>query len=380
VGSITSNRQFNASTGKVRAALITARNLGDAVIAVTFLRRAMRDMPRVEWAVWCRPEASFLFVGLPNIVDVRLSHFPMGTSKQFTLKAVYDLGRNLLQMRRLRCGFSVDLTGDVREVTLGRLLSRGNHFSPGWPAGHPFLKMHYLPRGPLKGRLLEIPIGVINVYQVYAMFSEGLAKTIDGRINPKVATPSDPPRGGSICKRAGLPRVGLHPFASQICKLWGSDRWRELMRELIDKNYEVFAFGSPPERSKLLSLTAGILDPSAVITVAVQDFFAKVRELDLLIGLDSFSIHAAYVNGVPAVMINGSNHPELFCPPGVTRLAVAADCGFQPCLNVPRCSGRLGEYMCTRGVAVSTVLGEVMLALDPGIPAQLPLGNTQGQI
>jgi len=377
--SAASNKRFDVPAGKVLATLITARNLGDAVIAVTFLIRAMRDMPRVEWLVWCRPQVSFLFVGLPNVVDFRISHFPMGTSKQFTLKAVYELSRNLLQLRRLRCGFSVDLMGDVREVMLGRLLSRGKHFSPGWPAGHPFLRMLRLPRGLLKGRLVEIPIGVINVYEAYGIFSKGLADLVGGNVNTTVTIPAGLAHGEPCCRHFGGRRVGVHPFASQSCKLWGAERWRELMRALIDKDYEVFAFGSPAERSELLSLTAGILDPNAVITEAIPDFFAKVRDLDLLIGLDSFSIHAAYVSGVPAVMINGSNHPELFCPPGVKRLAVAADCGFQPCLNVPRCSGSIGEYVCTRGVAVSAVLNEVILALDPGFPAQPLLGNTRGQ-
>jgi heptosyltransferase-3 len=357
------------NSDKTRALLITARNLGDSVIAVSFLACALHDMPNVTWHVLCRPHVSFLFADLVNVEAVTAAQFPMGTAKQFTFRALIELGKKLLGLRRLRVAFSVDLVGDVREVTLGRFISRGRHYSPGWPPGHPFLSMHYLPFGFMRGRLIEIRPGIVNVYEAYALFSKGIAAEIfaaPGKDAPrKLRTDDGEDLTTSTTKlRTGPPAVGIHPLASQVCKLWKPENWRELIRGMLQRGYRVTLFGAPTERMQLQTLSGDMLDAAAVVTQGMPEFFSRVRELDLLIGLDSFSIHAAHLCGVPAIMINGSNDPFLFCPAGVTILSVAANCGAQPCLNVPRCVGSSYEYVCTRGVSVVQVLSKAASILE----------------
>jgi heptosyltransferase-3 len=348
---------------KLQALLITARNLGDSVIAVSFLRHALDDMPNVVWNVLCRPQVSFLFAHLDNVDSITTAHFPMGTAKQFGLRALIGLGRSLLRLRRLEFVFSADLVGDVREVMLGRFITHGRHYSPGWPPGHPFIRMHYLPFGFLRGRLIGIRAGVVNVYEAYALFSKGIAaKYSAGQAAEESGWLHEERRQQSTTNTSKLrtrpPIVGIHPLASQVCKLWKRENWRELIHAMLQRGYQVFLFGAPNERTQLEALHGEMLDAAAVVTQGMPEFFFRVRELDLLIGLDSFSIHAAHLCGVPAIMINGSNDPLLFCPPNVAILSVVADCGAQPCLNVPRCVGSSYEYICTRGVSVAQVLSE----------------------
>jgi len=165
-----------------------------------------------------------------------------------------------------------------------------------------------------------------------------------------------PNRGAPPSKRL----VGVHPFASMDCKRWSDEKWRELIVKLLSNGNRVVAFGAPSERAALLQLTQGILAEDKVFTLPIVDFFEKVKELDLLVGLDSFSIHAAHLNGTRSIMINGSNDPFLFVPDTSIRLANVSNCGYQPCMNIPKCLAMKQRYNCNLGVPVASVLAAVV--------------------
>jgi heptosyltransferase III len=340
---------------RLQAVLISARNIGDAVVAVSFLDCAAEAMPSISWCVWSRPETEFLFRTQPNVTQVLVSHFPIGTDKRFGLLSIPALVRHLSQLRRQRPALSVDLFGDFREAMLGKLISRGRHYSPRWPANHPFRKILRLPPAFVRPNQLEIRSDAVNVYECNALFCRALAQ----RIAPTAAeTPCIPADGAASSERqfttAAL-RVGIHPFTSMACKRWTDAGWRDLMQHLIGRGFLVFAFGAAKERPELIRLTSDILPHEQILTLPLPRFYDQLRGLDLLIGLDSFSVHAAHAQGVPSITINGSNHPSLFLPSSSIRVAAVAHCGNQPCMNIPTCIGSSEQYACTRRVTVEQV-------------------------
>jgi len=332
------------------ACLIVARNLGDAVIQSGFLKTlAERGFAR-RYLVWTRPQVAFLFQDIA-CCEVVCSQFPLGTARQFGCREGARLLLAAWQIRQRRPSVTLDLIGDVRERLLARLAGSPRHLHIGWAPGHPFARIIRNPFGAGQP-VLTIPASRPNVYAAYAAMLDILAP--------------GPPPGES---QAGVPvpmrkvaRVGLHPFASQNCKLWPSENWRQLIRELLDQNVEVSIFGAPQERHALLTLLGELAEKVNVVAESIQDFARYSAMLDVMVGLDSFAVHMAQRHGIRTVTINAGNPPELWAVPGMGRtLASSGGCPSYPCFNVPKCEGTSREYVCVKSISVRQVIESINL-------------------
>lgn len=329
------------------ACLIVARNLGDAVIQSGVLKKIIQRDYAERYIVWCRPQVAFLFKDLEQTETV-CSQFPVGTSKQFGWDALILFINAVKKIRSLNPSVSLDLIGDFRERAFARLLGTDCHRHIGWQSGHPFLSLIRNPLG--QGSPFYIaPAAVCNIYSAYDRFVDTLAGEEIGFIKP--ATPC----GSS--RMEGKKRVGLHPFASLDCKLWPKERWLDLAENLIENSYEVTAFGSPSERAELVSIFDRVKDKIEFVTVDLQQFGKVVSCLDLLIGLDSFSVHMAERMGVKSVMINAGNDPVIWAPPGAVVLGSSGGCRNYPCFNKPRCRRGQNRFACINSISVEMVAG-----------------------
>ena len=333
------------------ACLIVARNLGDAVIQSCFLEAlAARGYAR-EYLVWTRPQVAFLFRDIVNC-EVVCSQFPVGTTKQFGGLEVGRFLRAAWQIRRRRPSVTLDLIGDFRERFFARLAGSPRHLHIGWARGHPFARIIRNPLGP--GRpVVTVPVNRLNVYEAHELMLDALMPSpAAGGPNPSAPMPVE--------RRL---RVGLHPFASQKCKLWPMESWRRLVRELLDRGAEVVVFGAPTERQSMLELLGGELRERVILVAESLESFARhTATLDVMIGLDSFSVHMARRQGVRSITINAGNPPGLWSVPAPLgrTLASSGGCPHYPCFNVPKCVGRTNEYACVKSISV----GQVLSAID----------------
>jgi heptosyltransferase-3 len=326
------------------ACLICARNLGDAAIQSGFLRALAARGYADEFLVWTRPQVAFLFEDVPRCSIIG-SQFPVGTSKQFGPAAALQLLRAAATIRGRKPTVTVDLLGDFRERLLARLLGSPRHLHIGWAAGHPFSSIIRNPFGP--GRpLVTVPVSHTGVYEAYGLMLDAMAPQ-------KGASPAFPPPPANRAVR----HVGLHPFASQKCKLWPANQWRQLVAELLARGLEVSMFGAPAERGAALELLGDLAPRVHLVCESLPNFVRYIAGLDVMIGLDSFSVHVAGRHGIPSVMINAGNHPRLWAlPPPAITLASSGGCPHYPCFNVPGCEGTAGEYACVKSITVSQVI------------------------
>ena len=107
-------------------------------------------------------------------------------------------------------------------------------------------------------------------------------------------------------------KIGLAPFATHKPKMWGIDKFRELI-SLINKDHKVefFLFGGGEQEinqlkalqthSSNLHMVAGMMD--------LSDEIALIKKLDLMISMDSSNMHLAALSGIPTVSIWGGTHP-----------------------------------------------------------------------
>ena len=329
------------------ACLIASRNLGDIVISSGILTQLIAHQYAERYVVWTRPQAAWLFEGLANC-DVVCSSFPVGTVQSFRGHQLMSLLRATARIRRLRPSVSIDLVGDFRERLFARLIGTARHVHIGWEAGHPYRRLIRNPFG--SGHpLVIVPASVPNVYAGYQLMLQAL---VGGFNHPRFATDLSK-------QKTPASRVGLHPFASQRSKMWPDENWLRLAQGLLAKDIEVVAFGASADRPALLRMFAGIGERLSFVTGDLGQFADAVAGLDLMVGLDSFSIHMAQRQNVASVMINAGTPPVLWVPPRGRILAASGGCRHYPCYNVAPCLGQPYENACVNAISPTEVLAIV---------------------
>lgn len=329
------------------ACLIVGRNLGDAVIQSKYLGQLIERGYAERYVVWTRHQVGFLFSHLNNC-EVITSPFPVGTNKQFDLKGLGQFLKAVYCLRKIKPTVSLDMIGDFRERFFAKLIGFQPHHYIGWEKGHPFARIIRNPFGASKP-ICIVPISVSNIYAAYQLFIDSVNPVIrfDSNILPSLK------RGASSVKR-----IGLHPFASQECKLWPESNWRELAHWLLDKGIAVTVYGAPSERDALLRIFSELKKQPEYFTKSIPELDLDIKRLDLMIGLDSFSVHMAERNGVRSIMLNACNHPTLWVPPLCQSISKSGGCLMHPCMNIPRCISEERKYVCIRSLDPKVVADE----------------------
>lgn len=334
------------------ACLIAGRNLGDIVIANGLLRYLVEHNYAEHYLVWTRPHMAFMFQELPNC-EVVCSPFPIGTRKEFDFPGILAWLRAAKYIRSRRPSVSLDFVGDLRERIFARTIGSGRHIHIGWAQYHPF---HNLIRNPLgQGTpLVTVPKTVPNVYEACELMLRELVDNRGPWGSPWASKADD-----KTFRELKSYHIGLHPFASQASKLWPRERWLSLARQLLANGCILTAFSAPGERNHLEEIFSELSSSMIMISGTIQEFFNAVSRLDLLIGLDSFSVHLAQRAGVRSIMINAGSPPELWRVPSGVTLAASGGCKRYPCYNVAPCLGTNYENVCINAIAVSDVLAAI---------------------
>lgn len=342
------------------ACLILARNLGDIVVQSGFVKRLVAAGYAERYLIWTRPQLAFLFKNIRDCTVV-CSQFPVGTSKQFTIPEALRFLQAVRTVRRQRPTVSLDFVGDFRERWFSRLIGSSVHLHVGWSPDHPYARLIRNPFGP--GRpLVTISPDVQNVYDAYERFVDSLVP------------PGGPPwtlrqsRDASTSLR-GL-KIGIHPFASQPSKLWPCENWQRLARELLSQGADVTAFGAPQERPALQSMFASFGAGLRFFAGTLEDFAGEVSNFNVMVGLDSFSVHMAHRQGVRSVTINAGTPASLWAVPSGITLGGSGGCAYFPCFNVARCRRTPYEFVCVKSTSPKQVIDAI--TNRAGQPAGFP--------
>lgn len=347
------------------ACLIAARNLGDIVVQSDFLRKLVARNFARRYLVWTRPQMGFLFSDIPNC-GVICSQFPVGTTKQFGVAGALLFLKAALTIRKQAPSITLDLVGDFRERWFARIAGSRRHVHIGWAPDHPHARLIRNPFG-IGRPLVSVPATTPSVYLAYQNMLNLIAPA-----STQAPTSRNPLPPG-IFNRGSL-RVGLHPFASQASKLWPAANWRLLTRTLLSRGATITAFAAPSERDAVKSIFHEFEVDVSIFTGTLPEFAGALTDLDVLVGLDSFSVHMAHRQGVSSITINAGTPTDLWEVPSGRTLGGAGGCTHYPCYNVPKCRGTGYEYACVKSVSVVQVL-EALDAATSGKLAMIETGS-----
>lgn len=335
---------------------ISARNLGDAVMHAQFIKKLQEKNFSKKWIVWTSHPAAYFFESISDC-EVICSTFPSGiSSRQFLKNIGIDYFKAIIKLRKLKIDAIIDVIGDFREQFSSVLIPAQLRFSPKWSDNHPFLS-HIRTHTFFNKKLNRAIIASKNIY---AAHDEMIAALSASENSTKVHYPR-----GKISDKECL-RIGIHPLASHPFKFWPRENWHALIALL--KHYfpkiKFTMYGAPHESAQLQEITKNIAAEFEQVNLPLRDFRASLANMDILIGLDSISVHLAHSEGVPAIVLVGANDPEIYTPPTAQAVFSQNFCKYQPCSGKTECVGSDFEYICMKSIETQQVYEQVLKMIE----------------
>jgi len=299
-----------------RILVIGTQYLGDTLLAIPFLRNLRRAHPRATIDVCAAAGPRALLAACPYVDRFVSWQRPPRRRRRFaTAWAGIVAEAAWLRSQRYTRGYL--LKPSLSAAVLARL------------AGIPVRVGFHGESGPLLTRRVRRRFGRHQV-EAYLDLLRAEGVTVDGGHNENWVGDEAAQRVAGLLARmpAGRTRVFLAIRTTDPLKLWPVDRWRTLLRWLVeDRGCELVLCGSPADRAahaELVrscpeSLAAHIHDFSAEVPLA--DAAALMARMDLCVGVDTGMVHLAASTGVPVAVIVGPTDPNRWEPWG-TRSVV----------------------------------------------------------
>jgi ADP-heptose:LPS heptosyltransferase len=106
--------------------------------------------------------------------------------------------------------------------------------------------------------------------------------------------------------------IGIHPGVSDNKRQWPLEKFRKLIN-LLKEDYNILLLDNSKKRAQIVKNNFLIFDLSGKLNI--RQFFAIIKEIDLLIGLESLSVHVAAAVGTKSVTIfSSTTNPKVMGP------------------------------------------------------------------
>ena len=165
--------------------------------------------------------------------------------------------------------------------------------------------------------------------------------------------------------------IGIGPFAQHQGKIYPLDHMEQVIAKLSTyENVRLFIFGGGPverEYSERMEQTYPRVT-SVIGRIKLGQEMELVSNLDLMVSMDSSSMHMASLVGVPAVSIWGATHPYAgFYGLGQDpRHAVQLDMACRPCSIYGNKPCVYGDYPCMKNIDHELVVKKVCEVAELG--------------
>ncbi len=298
--------------------VVCTQYLGDTLLAIPFLRNLRRTHPAATIDVCASPGPRAMLAACPY-VDDRISWTrPPRDRRGGLLATATGLAAEAAWLRSRRYTTAYLLKPSFSAAALATLA--------GIPTRVGF-------RGESTALLTTAIRRRVGRHQVetYLDLLRGQGLPVDDGHNENWVPPEAAERVARLLAGlpTGRPRVFLAVRSTDPLKLWPLDRWRSLLRWLVDDHgCEAVLCGGSGDRkahAELLrscppSLAAHIHDFSADVPLA--DAAALMAEMRLCVGVDTGMVHLAASLGVPAVVIVGPTDPNRWQPWGTQSVVL----------------------------------------------------------
>ncbi|HEX6326486.1 MAG TPA: glycosyltransferase family 9 protein [Jiangellaceae bacterium] len=109
--------------------------------------------------------------------------------------------------------------------------------------------------------------------------------------------------------------VVVHPGAASAARRWPEQRWREVVRSLVDRGHDVAVTGDRTERSLCAGIVSGMPQARSLAgRLSVSALAELIAGAALLLASDTGPAHLATAYGTPSVLLFGPTSPARWGP------------------------------------------------------------------
>ena len=161
--------------------------------------------------------------------------------------------------------------------------------------------------------------------------------------------------------------IGIAPFAQHKGKIWPFENTSKLALLLSEKGYIISLFGSKEEAQQLEELASK--HPNITSLAGKQSFAEEleiIKNLSLMVTMDSANMHFASAVGTPVVSVWGATHPDFGFYGWMQERnnALCANMKCQPCSAYGNKPCRYGDYRCLTAITPEAVIDKIEKALQ----------------
>ena len=277
----------------MRVLVIRFSALGDIALTVPVIQNVIKANPQAEITVLSRPFVAPLFKALPvKFYGADLKNKHKGIS------GLYKLYRSIKKQHRP--DVVIDLHSVLRTTILNTFFKLG---------GTPVFKIDKgrKAKKALTRRDNKVSKPLLHTCQRYANVfkSAGLEVDFDPRSNVELDYKSQT----DFKRTPGHHHIAIAPFAFHKGKSWPLEKMEKLIIQLIDDGHFICLFGGPSEKEELDNL---LVSKDQMINLAstysLDQEICIMKQMDLMIAMDSSNMHLATLAGIPVISIWGATH------------------------------------------------------------------------
>lgn len=167
--------------------------------------------------------------------------------------------------------------------------------------------------------------------------------------------------------------IGIAPFALHATKVWPLENYREVIALTLKKGpAKFFFFGGGDKEIKFFESLQKSFPEHCVITAGqlkIRQEIALMKQLDVMLCVDSSNMHMAALAGTPVVSIWGGTHPDVGFAPFTSKAKIIqidrTDLPCRPCSVYGRESCYVGGFPCLTRITPETVVRVLMENPEP---------------
>lgn len=165
--------------------------------------------------------------------------------------------------------------------------------------------------------------------------------------------------------------IGIAPFAKHKQKMWPIDKMRKLIQMLSEtQKCKIYLFGAGGAEASLMQLIAKT-HPNVINLAGELNFSDEInviKELKLMVTMDSGNMHIAALSGIKVVSIWGATHPDIgFAPLGDNQSSLiqtdVQTVTCRPCSVFGDTPCFRGDFICMNSIQEQQVFKEICLHL-----------------
>lgn len=316
--------------------------MGDVVMSIHAVLQLRNTYPELKITVATKPKFAGFYEKIPDVEVLTLDR--EGSFK------------SLLRLVRAAGNSGVNLVADIHNSLRGRIIRFCLAFRGARTAA---FRKNRKERASIKGKGLSIQPLRHNVLRFCDVF---------GRLGYPVPEPVP------VRFRMPVPEVfgirtgrwaGYAPFASKAMKIYPDALSRKLVEALSGSFDRVFIFTGPGREQEFArEMEAGFHNVTGVF--GKTDIFgelALMSALDVIVTMDSSSMHLASLAGTPLVSVWGATHPAAgFMGYGydIGKNCIQLDMACRPCSIYGEGKCRFGDYRCLSGISPEMIMQKVL--------------------